>query len=202
MESLDYWRLCDELSVMEAALLVAGIDPGAPEGVYVEQSQPQDQPKGYRAARAAIARALARKKIEGESRPYFDDFGNEIESVSVRESTVQVESLKSWLAGRGIRTGFFFPQATGEPDYLNPNDPRYAPKLAAAVRAWEAYQEVPGKTAKQALEKWLREHAAEYDLVDDDGNPNNQGIDEIAKVANWGRKGGVPRKPEANPPTD
>lgn len=27
MEALDYWRLCDELTVIEAAILVAGGDP-------------------------------------------------------------------------------------------------------------------------------------------------------------------------------
>jgi len=27
MESMNYWRLCDELSIAQAALLVAGEDP-------------------------------------------------------------------------------------------------------------------------------------------------------------------------------
>jgi hypothetical protein len=31
VESLDYWRLCDELNVVEAALLVAGEDPSCAE---------------------------------------------------------------------------------------------------------------------------------------------------------------------------
>lgn len=30
MEGLDYWRLCDELSVLQAALLVVGCYPGRP----------------------------------------------------------------------------------------------------------------------------------------------------------------------------
>jgi hypothetical protein len=28
MEKMDYWRLCDELSVVQAALLLIGVDPG------------------------------------------------------------------------------------------------------------------------------------------------------------------------------
>jgi len=29
MESLDYWRLCDELNVIQAALLIQGEDPSS-----------------------------------------------------------------------------------------------------------------------------------------------------------------------------
>jgi hypothetical protein len=47
--------------------------------------------------------------------------------------------------------------------FLDPKNPRYAPKLAAAVLAWEATgnEASTGKSPKQALLKWLREHAAE-----------------------------------------
>jgi hypothetical protein len=31
MEALDYWRLCDELNVIQAALLVADCDPSSNE---------------------------------------------------------------------------------------------------------------------------------------------------------------------------
>jgi hypothetical protein len=27
MEGLDYWRLCDEVSITQAALLIVGVDP-------------------------------------------------------------------------------------------------------------------------------------------------------------------------------
>lgn len=75
----------------------------------------------------------------------------------------------------------------------------YAPKLAAAVAAWEAVTSDPkrlrGKSPKQALEAWLTEHAAEYDLVNKDGTPNKTGIEEAAKVANWQPAGGAPKTP-------
>jgi hypothetical protein len=35
MESLDYWRLCDELSIIQAALLLAEADPSDEKG-YAE----------------------------------------------------------------------------------------------------------------------------------------------------------------------
>ena len=108
---------------------------------------------------------------------------------------MEVESLKAFLASRGFRRGFFFPERTETPDYLDPGNPRYAPKLAAAVRAWQAVMDPAGRHPKQALAKWLRENAAEFGLTDDEGKPNETGIDETAKVANWQPGGGAPKTP-------
>jgi hypothetical protein len=82
-------------------------------------------------------------------------------------------------------------------EYLDPKHPRYAPKLAAAVLAWQTTgnKALTGKSPKQALLKWLREHAAEFDLTDEDGKPNETGIEEAAKVANWQPAGGAPKTP-------
>ncbi|MND07504.1 hypothetical protein D3C83_295210 [compost metagenome] len=52
-----------------------------------------------------------------------------------------------------------------------------------------------GKSPKQALEKWLREHALEFGLTTEDGSPNGTGIEEAAKVANWQPGGGAPKTP-------
>lgn len=110
-------------------------------------------------------------------------------------TTVDRAELVSWLERSGMRTGFFFPRATDDADYLDPNHPRYAPKLAAAVRAWRAVTDPNGKHPKQALEKWLREHAAEFGMTDANGKPNETGIEEVAKVANWQPSGGAPKTP-------
>ena len=112
-----------------------------------------------------------------------------------QKTPVAVGDLRAWLASAGIRTGFFFPTATDAPDYLDPNNPRYPPKLAAAVRAWQATTDAGGKTPNQALAKWLREHAAEFGMTDDEGKPNETGIEEAAKVANWQLGGGAPKTP-------
>jgi len=97
-----------------------------------------------------------------------------------------------------LKTGFFFPETIVSPDYLDPKHPRYAPKLAAAVLAWMATATeavTSGKSPKQALAKWLREHAADFGMTDDDGKPNETGIEEAAKVANWQLTGGAPKTP-------
>jgi hypothetical protein len=107
-------------------------------------------------------------------------------------TTISVQDVQSWLSTRGVNTGFFFPAAPAPnmvPAYLNPNHPRYSPKLAATVMAWQAVQEPKGRSPKQTLEDWLEKHAAEFSL-------SANGVTECAKVANWSR-GGAPTTPTA-----
>jgi len=115
------------------------------------------------------------------------------EALDWGKTTVEVVDLRAWLESNGIRTGFFFPTAADTPDYLDPKNLRYAPKLAASVRAWLAVTDTGKTSPKRALAKWLREHAAEFGLSDDEGKPNETGIEEVAKVANWQLGGGAPK---------
>ncbi|MEQ1753395.1 MAG: hypothetical protein ABL973_04615 [Micropepsaceae bacterium] len=112
-------------------------------------------------------------------------------------TTISRKDVVVWLKGRGITTGFFFPNVKSTPDYLNPKHPKYAPKLAAAISAWKAVagnpQLVRGKSPKAALDKWLREHASDFGLTKRDGSPKAQGIDYVATIANWDQKGGAPK---------
>lgn len=202
LESMDYWRLCDELSVIEAALLVVGEDPS--QNACLENWEVHKRPLGYEAAKSAISRALMKSAIAGNLIPEFDrDINGNIVgevpgTINVSLSTVDVDSLGNWLKSRGVHSGFFFPVASDKPDYLDPTHARYAPKLAAAVNAWLEVgntAENSGKSVKQSLMKWLRENAALYKLSDDDGKPNETGIEECAKVANWQDKGGAPKTP-------
>lgn len=113
------------------------------------------------------------------------------------KTTIERIHLQEWLIRNGILTGYFFPDSIEIPDYLNQSHSRYAPKLAATIHAWLAFNEAEGKgkSAKQFLMKWLRENAAHYRLSDDEGKPNETGIEECAKVANWQDKGGAPKTP-------
>ncbi len=201
MEGLDYWRLCDELTVIQAALLVAGREPSGNAQYNAERTV--HPPVGYEAAREAIANALRRGAIKGQIVPLYEEdahaYIQEIPgSVDIYKSQIEVNSLKAWLAARGLKTGFFFPEKSVAQDYLDPRHARYAPKLAAAVFAWLATGDESaskGKSPKQALTKWLREHAHEFGLTDEDGKPNETGIEEAAKVANWQPGGGAPKTP-------
>ncbi len=65
MDGLEYWRLCDQLDIVQAALLVCGHDPSADQS-YVEEWTPDNRPPGYEAAKTAISNALRKGLIEGQ----------------------------------------------------------------------------------------------------------------------------------------
>jgi hypothetical protein len=117
------------------------------------------------------------------------------------KTTINKVDIQHWLSSKKRTSGFFFPyvQTPDLPLYLDKNNECYSPKLAAAVRAWEAVSSNPnltsGKTVKKALEKWLAEHVEEFKLTNKDGTENKKGIEEIAKVANWNTQGGAPKTP-------
>ena len=203
-DDFDFWRLCDELSIRDAALLISGVSPAKYSDV--ERKGIGDRPKGYEAAKTAMVNALRKGRIPGEIEEEMEydmngPAGPIHGSVSI-DSRVEVEGLRSWLLSRGMKTGFFFPEVEEVPDYMNPQHPRYAPKLAAAVRAWLAVTDPGGKHPKQALAKWLREHATEFGLSDDEGKPIDAGIEDAAKVANWQPLGGAPKTPTGQSPQD
>jgi hypothetical protein len=72
MEALDYWRLWDELTAVQAALLVTGCDPSS-DAEYIEKWAPERRPPGYQAAKTAISNALCRKAIPGRIVPLYAD---------------------------------------------------------------------------------------------------------------------------------
>ena len=173
----DLWHLCDELNIIQAALLVAGHDPSSDQQ-YVEGWDHDKRPKGYEAAKAAISRALMSKNIKGllyEEQDH-DMNGNPagpIEGlIDLKLPVVEVADLKDWLAGRGMTTGFFFPKKEDGAEFLDPKHPRYSQKLAATISAWRAMDNggmLKGKTPKQSLEKWLRLNAGKFGLCNTDG---------------------------------
>ena len=53
MEPLEYWRACEELTVIQAILLIVGVDPSLWQH-RIEDCPPQDRPIGYDAVAAAL----------------------------------------------------------------------------------------------------------------------------------------------------
>jgi len=196
MDALDYWRLCDELSVVQAALLIVGEDPSDQEGV--DNRGPASRPRGYGAAKAALINAINGKRLAANVVDSEDEGGRSY-GPNWHQTTIMVEELRAWLRSRGIKTGFFFTAPEAEPDYLSKSHPSYSAKLAAAIEAWKAVSADAelrrGKSVKQALIVWLRQHANEFGLTKEDGNPNEQGIEDVSKIANWDTRGGAPKTP-------
>lgn len=212
MESLDYWRFATSLTVFQAIILIVGFDPSDAEVAYCENVSLDRKPKGYLAVKAALIEAIK----SGEVKPthykpitetaYDSTTGDAVGEYALPNSvdldtTIPVSEIKAFLSRRGVVTGFFFPDGGAAEEFLDPSNPCYAPKLAAAVTGWKAVSSdmslLKGKTPKQALVKWLRENARQYGLTDEEGKFNDLGIEEVAKVANWNTDGGAARTPSS-----
>lgn len=199
------WHLTEAVSLKQAAALIAGFDPAEIVSITEDDDIYQKFPKYYPAITALI-HAVKSKSLAAEIE-WIQEYDEEdyhpsammvnTDELNLENTIVEVDDLKQWLSDRGFRTGFFFPSSM--PDYLDPANDHYSPKLAASISVWEAVTSdtalIRGTSAKQAMMKWLRRNADKYGLTKDDGNPNEQGIEEIAKIANWDAKGGAPKTP-------
>jgi hypothetical protein len=223
MDEFDLCRIADTFTLTTAAALIIGIEPSrvrpqdqfGNEGYCIWYSGDQDPdvaakkdnaPHLFRTALDTLVRAVQAETLAasvvylGERRYIREPDGSTSDmrwlpagDFVTGRTTVSLDNLRTWLASRGVTSGFFFPQGTNEPDYLNPSAPHYAPKLAAAVRAWQLAPVIHGKSPKECLGKWLREHAAEFGLTKDDGKINETAVNEIAKICNWSAEGGAPK---------
>jgi len=206
MENFDHWRLCDDISVFQAIMLILGYDPANHSSREIEGSTTYDPPKGYGSLKTALVNGLLNGKIQGNPEFYQDGYDGApaADLLSIDYATVNVESLKEFLSSKNYYPSFFFPEGVVAEEYVNPQNAFYASKLAAAVNAWKFVTSEPdkhlnGKTPKMALEKWLRENANQYGLTKDDGSPNETGIQEICKIANWKPGGGANKTPTRPP---
>ena len=204
MDINQFWKLADQLSVHEASCLIIGVDPEKTDGLFVwgdDYSRINgnfaNSPLGYLATRQALLAGLRSNVIDGIY--YQDQDMNGNEWLDISKCYVLVGSLIEWLKGKGINNGFFFSEKSEQLEYLNKNHPHYSAKLAASIAAWQAISSDPkyqnnGKTIKQNLINWLTSHAAEFNLIKEDGEINNNAIEnQVAVVANWDTFGGAPK---------
>ena len=201
MDRINRWKLADELTVYQIALLIAGYDPSEFEEDHPRlwQEQVRQEISPYL---NAIKNAARSKKFEFNL-THLDNGINGPVEIDWLNSTVDIDSLCEWMRLRNFSDGFFI-ENEGQVDKLaDAQGEFYAPKLAAAVRGWKEVTSDPkalnGKTPKKALEVWLRMHANEYGLTNKDGLPNELGIEEVCKVANWKPAGGASPTPVAKP---
>ena len=196
MGKLDSWQICDELSVVQAVLLILEIDPNTLP--HVLKLQEDEKPENFSAIFTALTNAINGNRLNATIRKTVI-FLEHPTVIDWDLTTILVDDLRKWLESRNIKTGFFFPQSENAPDYLDKNHEHYAPKLNAAIKAWQAVNADPklsaGKTVSQALSNWLRKNVEELGLVKPDRKPNEQALKEIAKISNWNPKGGAPKTP-------
>lgn len=205
MEAIDYWRCCDEFSIVQAVLLILNEDPAMYVGTISDY--PSNMlPAGFEAVISAIKSSIESQTMSAKI--VFEDtggYGNFQSDLDVYQTKISFDEIRAWLTRKNLKSVFFDKGDDRIDDFDNRNTEFYAPKLSAAVNAWRAVTGDPaslnGKTPKQALEIWLRKHANEYGLTKEDGNPNGKGIAEISKVANWKLEGGAAKTPTQAPIT-
>ena len=90
MEEIAFWRLCDELSIIQAALLIVGEDP-TPYEVDVENQTSNSQPRRYNAAKNAILKAVKSGSLEDELVEVHADINSD-SYICLHSSTVIVEA--------------------------------------------------------------------------------------------------------------
>ncbi|QBJ24006.1 hypothetical protein [Haematobacter massiliensis] len=107
------------------------------------------------------------------------------------ETTILVDDLKAWLSSKGLAPAFFFPQ--GRPEgFRDSTHPRYSPKLACAVAAWEEVKKPkPNMSAKATVEEWVKANAVRFGMVGSDGVPASKAVSEVSAVVNWATGGGA-----------
>jgi hypothetical protein len=194
-EISDAWKLCERLSIVQASLLISGCEPSSFQDCSILQLE--SNVTHFLAVKTALLSAIEQREDFGKLHHHYSDGVQG--AINLYSSYVDVDQLKGFLSEKGMRDGFFFADAAKQADYLDPSHPRYAPKLAAAVGAWEAIDDVSklgGKSPKKALEKWLRENAADFGLTsEEDGVVNESAIESIARISNWQPQGGAPATP-------
>lgn len=194
------WLIAVEVSVVEAALLIIDIEPQS-TSQFIEDWEDHSRPDGYNAAKGAVLSAVNTGAVDGSLVKNFPGAHEDKSFVEgpmydVHKSTVNVNSLREWLYSKGYHRGVLTGPSLKLDGFRDPKHPRFSAKLAAAVDAWEAFDEASNEvgTPKQLMSKWLRMNAAKYDLVNEEGGPQETSIEDIAKVANWQTKGGAPKR--------
>jgi hypothetical protein len=97
-DPLYYWRFCDELSVVEAALLILDEDPSETQS-YIANRRPKHRPAGFDAVETALINSIKGKRlpatiptIEG-----VDESDRHVRESDWRWATILVEDLRVWL---------------------------------------------------------------------------------------------------------
>ncbi|WP_043349979.1 hypothetical protein [Cupriavidus basilensis] len=235
MDELDLCRIADTLPLTAVAALLAGSRPSrvqAPDksGVNRYHLLRLDRPGGdeigetpevFDTALQMLMHAAGRGTLKADKvytgvwtllrsrdgsipRPHHCEA---VGALDPHATTVAVDDLTQWLARRGVRSCFFFPEDARTLDYLEPTHERHSPRLAAAVKAWQAMEDENlrrRKSPKVAMEQWLESNYKVLGLVHKrdsrkhgykEGDMNKSAVAEAAKVANWVDGGGAPRTP-------
>jgi len=193
MQGIDLWKLLTEYSIVHAALLIAGYSPD--EADRHQEHTLGSKCQGYTPAKTALYNAVRSGNLTPAKLALDIDQNDGSEYISIHSTLISVSDLDAFTKARGVVCEFFDRPERSGAHSMAPSNPFFSKKLDAANRAWAAVTSDPdrlrGKSPKQALQAWLVENAQGLGLLNKDGQPNQTGIEEICKVANWKPEGGA-----------
>ena len=204
-----HWGLCEELTVEQAALISAGYLPD--EYPYAFNWELHKWPAGLYPVATAIKNAIESGTLPAKKR-YMSNEGDfpACMPLDLALTKIKVSDLVDWFRQKGktpytfglLRVPLESKTQSDSAQYLDVNNPYFSIKLKAAIDVWEAVSSNPPKSTspKEAIKAWLREHANSYELMKDDGTPNETAIEEIAKIVHWRGKGGAIKMPVIHGP--
>jgi hypothetical protein len=109
------------------------------------------------------------------------------------KTTILRSDIVDWLKQGAARPEFFFP-LSAEEGLWDKSHPRYSPKLACAVAAWEEYaRNLPSASVKKTVDQWVRENGQRFAPSDGEAFPSDHAVKQIAAVVNWDVTGGAPK---------
>ncbi|MEO6299597.1 MAG: hypothetical protein ABIO62_08205 [Paracoccaceae bacterium] len=196
-DPLGVWRICEQLSIVQAGYLAMGIDPrlltDPRTSKELKGCETLEQLNTLEVIVQALALAVSASPERfaasvkfGELPPF--KFG----TMNVTGTTVSVPALCKWLDSRGFRPEFFFPTEKYRVlEFLDPNHVHFSDELAFAVKAWRALatSHSPKKSPKASIRTWIE---ANLSMWDGKNPPSIEAKERIATVLNWEKSGGAP----------
>jgi len=193
VEILDYWKFCDDYSIMHAALLASGHVPSDVEDQNDELLN-RDFP-GYVPVRTALFNAVITERISEVKIVYDNEIDSKFDNIDLRKTMIKSDALDQYFKDRGHSCLYFARNVSIDVSDNKFKAKFYSAKLDAANKAWSAVTSNPGSferiSPKQALREWLEANADQFGLIKKDGTLNDLGIEDVAKVANWKPVGGA-----------
>lgn len=208
----------------EIRAVSGSFDDYSPELIkqYEEKFPKQDMLENL-IVRAIEDKVLVPYRLVRLATPTYVLFSSEIEKWELNSeidrnmSRVTFEGVRDWLETMGCTDGYFFSnthkgidrgnldnQYKNRPDPMNRESKFFAPKLAAAIEAWETLQQDPKLQDANAVVKaatdWLTENAERLSILWTDPKtgktaPPKSTTEAMAKIINWNDKGGVNKTP-------
>ncbi len=152
----DYWRLLDELNVIQIVYLTLGFEPPDTRKTSTDEFfgfAPIDRiqkPSGFEALFLCLKKAISNGELH--------TIKTETNSDHWYLEKIAKNDIENWLLNQNLKPEFFFGNSSKnvhKPEYLNKNHSMYSEELAAAIETWESVLQCNPSRPKRGSRKSL-----------------------------------------------